>query len=291
VSQAATPRARTLSILAVISVLTLPGLCFSFASPTFAQDATFHVSPSVPGAVEADIRTLFQQSGEFLSADLGFRLATPVTIYIFGSQREIFDTLIDELGYSEQSARIVAAETSFFVIGQRIFINAGASLFADPPRRVDRARTIAHELAHIFHNDLMGSGAQAPLWIKEGFAVRFELRTAEHLGFHPTEQAAQEFLNLTLFAVRRGELVLLSDLGSRDRWDLHIRRASPERIYGQAFVAVDYLMRTRGQQAMLAYFRAFRSSHDAASNFADAFGLDVEAFQQEFQEYLASLQR
>jgi hypothetical protein len=241
--------------------------------------------------VEVDIRTLFQQFLEFLSTDLGFTLSRPVTIYIFGSQREIFDTLIDELGYPEQSARTVAAETSFFAIGQRIFINAGDPLFVDPPRRTDRARTIAHELAHIFHNDLMGSGAQAPSWIKEGFAVRFELRTAEHLGFRPTRDTAQEFLNLTLFATRRGELILLSDLGSRDRWDSHVRKMGPERVYGQAFVAVDYLMRTRGQQAMLGYFRSFRSSQDAASNFADAFGLDVEAFQQEFQGYLVSLPR
>ncbi len=149
---------------------------------------------------------MFQQSLEFLRADLGISLSRPVTVYVYGSQREIFEGLITELEYSEESARKVAARASFFVVGQRVFINGGASLFSDPLRLVDRVTLITHELAHIFHNDLMGDSSNAPRWIREGFATRMELRGLDHLGLR-VSNGVQEHLNLTWFAYRRGELI------------------------------------------------------------------------------------
>jgi hypothetical protein len=226
-----------------------------------------------------------------LSADLGVTLSQPVTVFVYGSRREIFEGLVDELGFPETAAREVAAGASFFVMGHRLFLNAGEPLFVDPPRLVDRTRTIAHELAHIIHNDLMGGGAPAPQWLKEGFAVRMELRTADHFGHRSAAQTAQEDFNLTLFALKRNELIPLADLGPRARWDEHIQREGPDRVYAQSYVAVDYLTRTKGQQAVLDYFRAFRASKDAMANFVDIFGLTVEAFHQEFERHLASQSR
>lgn len=75
------------------------------------------------------------------------------------------------------------------------------------------------------------------------------------------------------------------------RWNAHIQKLGPDRVYAQSFVAVDYLMRTRGLEAMLGYFRAFRTSEDGRVNFAAAFGLSLEAFQQQFEEYVSSLSR
>lgn len=266
-------------------------LCFLSAPRACAQEVTFRISPSVPDAVGAEIQKLFAQSLEFLSADLGVTLSHPVTVFVYGSQREIYDGLASDLGYSEAAAREVAANASLFVIGRRLILNAAEPVFVDPPRLGDRARVISHELAHVIHNDLMGDGARAPQWFKEGFAVRMELRTADHLGFRSAARDAQEYLNLTLFGFRRNELVPLTDLGLFSRWQEHLQREGAERVYAQSFVAIEYLTRTRGQQAVLAYFRAFQSSRDASANFDGAFGLTVEAFDQEFGGYLASQSR
>ncbi len=255
-----------------------------------AEDLTFRLSLTVQPVVGEEIRVMFQQSLEFLRAELRISLSRPVTVYVYGSQREIFEGLITELEYSEDSARIVAARASFFVVGQRVFINGGASLFSDPPRRVERITLITHELAHIFHNDLMGDSSNAPRWIREGFATRMELRGLDHFGLR-SSNGVQEHLNLTWFAYRRGELIPLLDLDTGSRWNAHIQKLGPDRVYAQSFVAVDYLMRTRGVEAMLAYFRAFRTSEDARVNFAAAFGLSLEAFQQQFEEYVSSLSR
>lgn len=274
-------------------LISLPALLVlsPVSAPASTEDLAFHISPSVSPAVGAEIQRIFQQSLDFLGADLGVTLSRPVTIFVYGSQREIFEGLIDELAYSEAEARAIAAQAAYFVIGQRMFVNAGTSLFLDAPRRVDRTRMVAHELAHITHNDLMGGGAVAPKWIREGFAVRMELRAADHFGFHASAEDAQGYVNLTRFALRQKELIPLTDLASARRWEDHIQREGSERVYAQSFAAVDYLMRTRGQPQMLAYFRAFRSSSDAAANFVGAFGVAVEAFDQEFQSYLGSQAR
>ena len=254
-----------------------------------AQDVVFRVSPSVPPAVGDDIRQLFWECLKFLGGDTGLSLTRPVTVYVYGSQREIYEGLLTELGVSEGEARHVAAEASYFVVGERVFINAGTPLFLDGPQREARARVIAHELTHILHNDLMGGARPAAQWIKEGFAVREELRAAEHLGFRPVAETSREPVNLTVFAFRHRELIPFTDLVAGSEWQARALREGPDRIYAQAFVAVEYLVRTKGRPALLAYFRAFQTSQDPGGNFADAFGLDSDAFQREFEGYVASL--
>ena len=254
-----------------------------------AQDVVFRVSPSVPPAVGEDIQRLFWECLKFLSGDTGLSLTRPVTVYVYGSQREIYDGLLNEFGVSEGQARRVAAEAPFFVVGERVFINAGTPLFLDAPQREARARVIAHELTHILHNDLMGGARPAAQWIKEGFAVREELRAAAHLGFRPAAQTSRERVNLTAFAFRRQELIPFADLVAGTAWAARAVREGPDRIYAQAFVAVEYLVRTKGQPALLAYFRAFLTSEDPDVNFVNAFGLDSDAFQHEFEGYVASL--
>ena len=253
------------------------------------QDVVFRVSPSVPRAAAEDIRSLFSESLEYLGSDTGLTVTRPVTVYVYASQREIYEGLQAELGASEEQARRAAAEASYFVIGERVFINVGTPLFLDGPQREARARVIAHELTHILHNDLMGGARPAAQWIKEGFAVREELRAAEHLGFRPVAETSREPVNLTAFAFRHKELIPFADLVRGSEWEARVMREGPDRIYAQAFVAVEYLVRTKGQPALLAYFRAFQTSGDPDVNFAGAFGLDSDAFQHEFEGYVASL--
>jgi hypothetical protein len=254
-----------------------------------AQGVVFRVSPSVPPAVGEDIQKLFWECLKFLSGDTGLSLTRPVTVYVYGWQREIYEGLLNELEVSEGQARRVAAEAPFFVVGERIFINAGTPLFLDAPQREARARVIAHELTHILHNDLMGGARPAAQWIKEGFAVREEMRAVEHLGFRPAAQTSLERVNLTAFGFRRQELIPFADLVAGTGWEARAAREGPDRIYAQAFVAVEYLVRTKGQPALLAYFRAFQTSEDPDVNFVNAFGLDSDAFQHEFERHVASL--
>lgn len=251
---------------------------------------TFQVSPTVAPLVANQIESLVARIMEFIRTDLGMTPARTVTVHIFGSRRELLDALIDQFEIPEERARIVVGRSGYLAIGANILIDAGSPTFVDPGGLTDRTGIVAHELAHIFHNDLMGGPAPAPRWLREGFAVRMELRALDHLGLRPVA-GAREQLNLTLFAYRRGELIPLAELDDLNGWTRQIQRFGSDRVYAQSFVAVEYLVQTRTLDAVLTYFRAFQESNDAGSNFRAAFGLDIEDFEQEFQQHLASLAR
>lgn len=282
-------KSRLAAICTLLIVTSTIGAVSSRKAAASAQDISFHVSSTVPPAVDTEIRTSFQQALDFLSNELGFTLARSVAVFVYGSQREGLEGLMSDFGYSEANALAIARRAPFIAFSQRIYINAGDLFFREASRRIARARIITHELAHIYHNDLMGGTPAAPLWIKEGFAVRFELKGAEQMGFHPTTETAQEFLNLTQTAFRQGNLMPFHDLETAAQWDRRIELFSASRVYGQAFAAVDYLFQTKGQQAVLSYFRAFRASKDPELNFASSFGFSTDAFQREFEAYLTSL--
>lgn len=277
------------AIVAAGVILTVSGLG-AFGVSAQESGITFHVSPTVRHEVAEEIQVLLGRILEFQRTDLHETLAAPVDVYVRGSRREILDTLIDSFGYAEDRAAAVVARAGFLAIGHSILIDAGSPLFLDPPRLVDRAAVVAHELAHIFHNDLMGGSGRAPVWMLEGFAVRMELRTLAHLGLRSTVGGAER-LNLTLFALRRGELIPLADLELGAGWNQQIERFGPDRVYAQSYVAVEYLVQSHTLEATLGFFRAFRESRVASDNFRTAFGVDVQTFQQEFEQYLATLAR
>jgi len=56
--------------------------------------------------------------------------------------------------------------------------------------------------------------------------------------------------------------------------------------YGQAFLAVDFLIERKGPPSVVEYFRLFGESEDRLANFQAAFGWALSAFEREFGTYL-----
>jgi hypothetical protein len=61
--------------------------------------------------------------------------------------------------------------------------------------------------------------------------------------------------------------------------------------YGQAFIAVDYLIQERGLSAVIEYFRLFKKLNNRERYFVTAFGESVSTFDGRFSEHLKVLLR
>jgi len=62
-----------------------------------------------------------------------------------------------------------------------------------------------------------------------------------------------------------------------------------EATYGQALIAVDYLIEQKGLAAVLEYFRLFKKSNNREQNFLTAFGESPAAFDEKFSRRMAVL--
>ncbi len=152
-----------------------------------------------------------------------------------------------------------AAEIAGYAIGvgqgERLFINDGALRGACAAVWLG---LIAHELTHAAQYELSGGRrGRSEQWIREGMADWVARRVLDRLG------------------VREGH-------GRRERGS----------SYEIAFLMTDDLIRRRGFESVVAYFRAFATSDDRSGNFSRAFGVSLEAFTgQAFERLSGDLER
>lgn len=68
-----------------------------------------------------------------------------------------------------------------------------------------------------------------------------------------------------------------------------LRRHDAAVTYGQAFLAVDFLIQRKGLPAVVEYCRRLGQSEDRLANLEAAFGQELSAFERECTTYLQSL--
>jgi hypothetical protein len=59
--------------------------------------------------------------------------------------------------------------------------------------------------------------------------------------------------------------------------------------YGQALIAVDFLIEKKGLPAIVEYFRLFGKLNNRERNFTTAFGEPMSAFEEKFSKHLQML--
>jgi tetratricopeptide (TPR) repeat protein len=143
-------------------------------------------------------------------------------------------------------------------------------------RRFNWGVVVRHELTHVFN--LTQTGFLVPIWLTEGLAVR-----AEH--------------------TRRldGKAALLRErLASGTAFDLDtINRGyhnfgQPDDVilaYYQGYLYVDYIARTHGAAAIAALLEAYRQGLDTGDALRRACGVEKDAFEKGYREYVRQLVR
>jgi hypothetical protein len=123
---------------------------------------------------------------------------------------------------------------------------------------------IPHELVHIVFDQAVNNPFSAPpRWVNEGLAV------------YLSEGYVQADRSIVENAVRTGELMPLTALTAQFPTDPGLTSLA----YAESVAAIDYLVRTYGQPAMLALVDAYAEGVTDDEAFTTAVGKDVAAFQ------------
>ena len=219
-----------------------------------------------------------------LQTQFGLPLPTRVTAHVYDGLEPFERGLVT---YAALTAP-AAAEMARFAAGATLpgIVLLRAPALASRPS-VDWPRLIAHELTHVAQIELAGGDTGPAQWLAEGMAEWVAYRVAEHLGVggfpgvHASPRAdAVEY-------VRRTGGLDLAALASPKGLIVRHRQVGTVLTYRLTRHLTAELVRRRGFEALVRYFRAFRVSDDAEANFAASFGIPVDGFARITRDRLA----
>jgi hypothetical protein len=191
-----------------------------------------------------------------------------------------FEGLLREIGYDPELARTTTATMTGIGGYRRVLLNESRMADDGWPARVG---LIAHELTHVLQYELGGGVRGASdQWLREGFADWVELQVLAAMGVVEAGPVRAELIRRT----RGADVPPLTRLATFPDWVAANQRSRRVDLYGAAQLAVDRLIARHGVDAVLGYFRRFRSSQQREAHFAAAFGQTLAAFDDDFRRSL-----
>jgi hypothetical protein len=180
-----------------------------------------------------------------------------------------------------------AAEFARFAAGAAIpgvmFLRKPAPLTGQP----EWTRLIGHELTHLAQMELAGTEIGPAPWLAEGMAEWVASTVLERLRLADLQRQRAAVAAGAREYVRRTGGLDLDALATPVEFVTRHRRVGTRVTYQLARYLTDDLVARGGFPALVEYFWAFRSSDDAAANFAASFGLSLDAFEQAASTRLA----
>jgi len=154
----------------------------------------------------------------------------------------------------------------------------------------ERIRVLAHELTHTVEKNLVdGQLMSADLWLVEGFAEWVAYKVLDALDVESFAQGRKQAIDVTVKARQYQTFPSLTQLVTGTEWLTWARTLGREATYGQALLAVDFLIEQKSLSAVVEYFRLFGKLNNRERNFVTAFGEPVSAFEEEFSQHLQVL--
>src|SRR5258706_8313861 len=204
------------------------------------------------------------------------------TLLVYPSRQEYQSGFVTELGAPPDR---VAAKTGALAVANCPYkkILANGERLSNLPWHV-RVRTLAHEMTHMAQFALGGWSCRLPhAWLTEGFAHWAAYRVLEKLGLDSFASGREAAVESVAGPKSGRALPPLSRLSSQPDWDGAVRDpGAAESVYGQSFLAADYLIGQKGMAAVVEYFRMFERSNNRDPNFKAAFGADAARFEADF---------
>lgn len=197
-----------------------------------------------------------------------------VALVLFPNRRSFEQGLL-ELGYEPALAR---RASSFNAIGgaQAVLVNAGVVNGFDRTRRV---RLLAHELAHALQYQFSGGTRGASeQWLREGFAEWVACRITAHLRLASFDSLRLDLIGVLADARFGLRPAPLDSLVTFPQW-VEAQRRYEAPLYAEAFIGVELLIEMRDVPTIIRYFERFRTTNDHQRAFADAFGIERQAFE------------
>ncbi len=149
-------------------------------------------------------------------------------------------------------------------------------------------RILAHELTHTAERELINGGiSAADQWLREGFAEWVGYKVADQFGAETMSKSREKALEAISEVKAYQTFPALTQLVNNAQWLTWLRNLGISATYGQAFIAVDFLIEQKGVAAVVEYFRLFGKLNNRERNFIAAFGEPVAAFDKKFSAEFA----
>jgi len=147
-------------------------------------------------------------------------------------------------------------------------------------RVLDRVGVIAHELAHVNQMEMRRGGRGVPAqWIREGHADWVKYQVLDLLGMRPYSESREEVKRAILRSATPIRFFPpLNELSRGDRWTDASVRLGWGATYGQAFLAIDWLVERYGIERLNAFSRRFAGNEPPRSHWAAVFGVEYAEF-------------
>lgn len=151
-------------------------------------------------------------------------------------------------------------------------------------------RVLAHELTHAADRELVeGQPTASDQWLREGFAEWVGYKVVDTFGAQDLAVSRKHALDLIGTATSYQSFPGLRQLARNSDWITWSRTLGRAATYGQAFIAVDYLIEEKGLPAVIEYFRLFKKLNNRERNFVTAFGEPLAVFDGRFGKHLQIL--
>src|SRR5207249_896526 len=145
-----------------------------------------------------------------------------------------------------------------------------------------RAGLFAHELAHVSQRKLADGGkAGAAMWILEGHADWVKFQVLELLGLRQYRESRDE--------VVRSSSPDLQVLTTSAGWVRSMNQLGDPATYGQAFLAVDWLIERYGSAKLLEFLGRFALQAEPREHWRTVFSIADRQFGDEFRSRLEGL--
>ena len=154
----------------------------------------------------------------------------------------------------------------------------------------ERIRVLAHELTHTVEKAVVdGRLISADLWLVEGLAEWVAYKVLDALDIETFAKGRERNVDVVAKARQYQTFPSLTQLVTGTEWLTWARTLGREATYGQALLAVDFLIEQKSLSAVVEYFRLFGKVNNRERNFVTAFGEPVAKFEGEFSQHLQFL--
>lgn len=273
-----------LAVVIVVLLLSGCGITAPYRATTLAFDAS---TPSTLGANPDEIDIARVAAG-LLHGRLQLPFPAETTVYLYVNQATFAAGLEREGRVASAGAWEHARFAAGVAGGRGIFLRA--DLMASMTL-LNRVALIAHELTHVSQVEMRRGGRGGPAqWMAEGHADWAKYRVIEMMGYRSYADSRREVRQSILrSATPVRYFPSLIDLARADQWADARNRLGSAATYGQAFVAVDWLIERYGTDKVHEFLRRFSLQAEPSSHWRVVFPQGFPDTVREFRQYLERL--
>ena len=265
------------------------------ASPSRAappcQEHAIGLDGPAPASLErsASPDELIDAIARVIRDKLGLPFSPAYKAYVCADEAAFTEGLLRHLG-----ARAVGSDWRVVPVAAGIATPVGVFFRGDflartPPKR--RVQLVAHELAHLSQQDLARNRQdQLPVWLVEGHADWVAYQVLDLLGLVAYDASRAIVVHSVAVAVTPFEhFPDLDTLADHEAWNRSVR--SIPATYGQAFLAVEYLIGRSSRAALVKFMGSAVEADKPQDRWVEAFSISYREFMDDFRAHLKSLAR